>query len=158
MPESNTQTQFERGRRPSPQHRLLDILVGRWINEGETVASADAPAVKILTSDVYEWMPGGFFVVHTAYGRIGDVDVGGTELIGYDEASENYRTHFFDSQGGITTEDLTIRDGVWTWQGTATRATGTFSADGRTLPVRHERSDDGVNWVPAMEVTLSKVE
>lgn len=133
-------------------------LVGRWINEGETVASEGAPAVKILTSDVYEWMPGGFFVLHTAYGRVGEVDVGGTEIIGYDAASKNYRTHFFDSQGSITTEELTVRDGVWTWQGKQTRATGTFSADGRILPVLHERSDDGVNWLPAMEVTLSKVE
>ncbi len=158
MAEQSTETQFEQGREPGPDHRLLDVLVGRWINEGETVPSEGAPAVKILTSDVYEWMPGGFFVLHTAYGRIGEVDVGGTEIIGYDEASKKYRTHFFDSQGNITTEELTVRDGVWTWQGNQTRATGTFSVDGRTLPVLHERSDDGVNWLPAMEVTLSKVE
>ena len=158
MTEQNTKRQFEQGRMPGPEHRRLDILVGRWINEGETVASEGAPAMKILTSDVYEWMPGGFFLLHTAYGRIGDVDVGGTEIIGYDEASKTYRTHFFDSQGNVTNEELTIRDGVWTWQGKATRAMGTFSADGRTVSVRHERSDDGVTWVPGMEITLCKVE
>ena len=158
MAEPNQQTEFDHAEKPGPEHRLLDILVGRWINEGETVASDTAPAVKIVTSDVYEWMPGGFFVLHTAYGRIGDVDVGGTEIIGYDEASKKYRTHFFDSQGGVTTEELTVRDGVWTWQGKATRASATFSADRRTVAVRHERSDDGVNWVPAMEITLYKVE
>jgi hypothetical protein len=32
-------------------------------------------------------MPGGFFVLHTAYGRIGDTAVGGTEIIGYDAES-----------------------------------------------------------------------
>jgi hypothetical protein len=35
----------------------------------------------ITTSDVYEWAPGGFFLLHTAYGRIGEFDVGGTEII-----------------------------------------------------------------------------
>ena len=30
--------------------------------------------------------------------RIGDVGVGGVEIIGYDTASQKYRSHFFDSQ------------------------------------------------------------
>jgi hypothetical protein len=28
---------------------------------------------------------------------------------------------------------------------------------GRTMPTRHERSDDGMNWRPSMNVTLRKV-
>jgi hypothetical protein len=35
-----------------------------WINEGHTIETADIPSIPILTSDVYEWAPGGFFVVH----------------------------------------------------------------------------------------------
>ena len=50
---------------PGAEHKLLDVFIGKWINEGHTAASADAPSVKILTSDVYEWVPGGFFVLHT---------------------------------------------------------------------------------------------
>src|SRR4051812_5350508 len=44
------------------------------------------PVPGVLRVDVYEWMPGGFFVLHTAYGRIGDVGGGGTEIIGFDPA------------------------------------------------------------------------
>jgi hypothetical protein len=40
--------------------------------------------VPILTSDVYEWAPGGFFVVHSAFGKIGETSVGGVEIIGVD--------------------------------------------------------------------------
>jgi hypothetical protein len=47
------------------------------------------PESKILVSDVYEWAPGRFFVIHPAYGRIG---VGGVEIIGYDTASQKYRS------------------------------------------------------------------
>jgi len=50
------------------RHEALDVLIGKWINEGHTVASAQLPSLPILTSDVYEWAPGGFFVVHSAYG------------------------------------------------------------------------------------------
>jgi hypothetical protein len=65
---------------PGPEHRLLGIFIGKWINEGQTIVSGDIPVIKILTSDVYEWMLGRFFVLHTAYGRIGSMDVGGTEI------------------------------------------------------------------------------
>jgi hypothetical protein len=142
---------------PGVEHRRLEALIGKWINEGETVASAEAPAMPIVTSDVYEWVPGGFFVVHSAYGRIGQIGVGGTEIIGYDADSGTYRCHFFDSQGNATTQELTESDGVWTWLGETTRCIATLDDAGRTLTAHHERTDDGVTWVPSMEVTLTKV-
>jgi hypothetical protein len=114
--------------------------------------------MKITASDVYQWVPGGFFVLHPAYGRVGEIEVGGVEMIGYDPASGTYRTHFFDSQGNASTHELTFRDGVWTWQGEHTRCRGVFTDDGKTMTAHHERSDDGVTWVPSMDVTLRKVE
>jgi hypothetical protein len=39
---------------PSALDRL-DVFIGRWLTEGETVATAEAPSVRILASDVYEW-------------------------------------------------------------------------------------------------------
>jgi Protein of unknown function (DUF1579) len=50
-----------------------------------------------VTSDVYEWAPGGFFVLHSAYGQLAGADVGGIEIMGYDQASNEYRSWFFDS-------------------------------------------------------------
>jgi hypothetical protein len=135
----------------------LDVFIGRWLTEGETVAGPGAPAVKILASDVYEWAPGGFFVHHIAYGRIGSTDVAGTEIIGYDAASGKYRVHFFDSQGNTVAQELSVRDGVWTWQGERTRCTGVFREGGRVMTAKHERSEDGVRWVPSMEVRLTRV-
>ena len=142
---------------PGAAHKRLDIFIGKWINEGHTIASADAPAVKILTSDIYEWMPGGFFVLHTAYGRIGDSDVGGTEIIGYDAASKTYRAHFFDSQGNLSAHELTVQGDTWTWKGEKTGCTAVFTDNGKTQTAHHERLDDRGQWVPAMDVTLIKV-
>lgn len=144
--------------KPGAEHKRLEVLVGKWMTEGETIPSEGAPAMKILASDVYEWVPGGFFILHTAYGRVGSIEVGGVEMIGYDAERKNYRVTFFDSQGNQTSHTLTPRDGKWIWQGENTRCTGLFSDDGKTLTAHHERSDDGVTWVPSMDVTLSKVE
>jgi hypothetical protein len=40
--------------KPGPEHKFLDVFIGKWINEGHTIATADVQSVKILTSDVYE--------------------------------------------------------------------------------------------------------
>jgi hypothetical protein len=57
---------------------------------------------------------------------------------------------------------LTVRDGIWTWTGPwageGHRATSVLSDDGKTQTCLHERSEDGVNWQPSMEVKLIKAE
>lgn len=74
------------------RHQALAVLIGKWINEGHTTGTAEIPPVLILTSDVYEWAPGGFFVVHSAFGKIGETAVGGVEIIGVD--GQAYRSTF----------------------------------------------------------------
>jgi Protein of unknown function (DUF1579) len=146
------------GSAPGAAQRALSVLIGRWINEGATVASGETPATPITTSDVYDWAPGGFFVLHSAYGRIGDVSVGGIEVIGYDPRSRTSRCHFFDSDGGTSTQEMTLGDGTVTWEGDGTRCESTFEDDGRTLAAHHQRLDENGTWVPSMEVTLRRVD
>jgi len=141
-----------------PELDRLNVFIGRWLTEGETVSEAGAQATPIVASDVYQWAPGGRFVIHPAYGRIGSAAVGGLEVIGYDASTGQFQTHFFDSEGNTTRETLSYRDGIWTWQGGRTRCRGVFSDDGRTLTANHERSDDGEHWRPSMTVTLRKIE
>jgi len=144
--------------KPGPEHERLNAIIGRWINEGHTINPDGTPGIKILASDVYEWAPGGFVVVHPAYGLIGGIGVGGVEIIGYDSTSQKYQVHFFDSQGNVTRHGLTIQDRTWIWQGEHTRCTGVFSEDGKTQTAHHERTDGGEHWVASMDVTLRKVE
>src|SRR5258708_34268177 len=84
--------------KPGQAHKLLDVFIGKWLNEGETVANANAPSVRIVTSDVYEWVPGGFFVLHTAYGRIGRFYSGGMEIIVFEAGRKNYKCRFVYGQ------------------------------------------------------------
>lgn len=142
----------------APELDRLNVLIGRSITEGETAGSAEVLPARILASDVYNWAPGGHFVMHPAFGRIGPSDVGGLEVIGYDSASGQFRTHFFDSQGNTAAQTLSFRDGIWAWQGARTRCTGVFTDEGKTLTARHERSDDGKHGVPSMTVTMRKID
>jgi hypothetical protein len=64
------------------EYERLEVLIGKWINVGKTEPMAGEPPLDIATSDIDEWMPGGYFILHQAYGRLGTMDVGGTEIIG----------------------------------------------------------------------------
>jgi hypothetical protein len=136
------------------RHAALDVLIGKWINEGHTVATPEVPSVPILTSDVYEWAPGGFFVVHSAYGRIGESSVGGVEIIGV--AGDAYVSTFYDSFGNVHTSRLEIDGDLMRWLGDRTRCTVTLTDGGMTQVAHHESSPDGVVWTASMDVTLRK--
>ena len=106
-----------RRRSATPATQALAVLIGNWINEGATIATADVPSVPIRTSDVYEWVPGGFFVVHTAFGKIGDTSVGGVSIIGV--GGDAYDDTFYDSFGNAHRSRLEIDGDVHRWIGLA---------------------------------------
>lgn len=145
------------GIQPGLEHKNLETVIGKWINQGYTVEDLGLPPVKILTSDVYEWMPGGFFVLHTAYGRIGTMDVGGTEILGYDQVNNKYFSTFYDSRGNVNKADLIIDGDTWIWKGEATGCTAIFTENGKIQTAHHVRRDESGSWVPSMEVVLTKV-
>lgn len=112
---------------PGVEYRLLDAIVGRWMNVGHTFGSDGVPDLSIRTTDIYEWAPGGFFVVHTAFGLIGEQAVGGIEITGrYNPEPRAFQTTFFDSQGNVTNEELFVDATTWRWVGTDVRCTGTL--------------------------------
>ncbi|HSX28852.1 MAG TPA: hypothetical protein VLF60_05380 [Candidatus Saccharimonadales bacterium] len=138
----------------NPALDKLDIFIGKWINHGHVVGTDE----EILTSDVYEWLPGRQFVLHTAYGRVGARDVGGVELIGYDTAAEIFISHLFTDGGEMRQSKLTF-DGehTCTWRAKETGCTAEFSDDGMVQTAHHVRLDEHGEWVPSMEVVLRKV-
>ncbi len=142
---------------PSAELQRLELLVGKWNTEGETHASADAPAVKVTGVDIYEWMTGKFFLVHRADGHMGNEELNVLEFIGYDASSQMYTCHSFDHRGNSDLFQANLRDHTWTIEGKSSRFTGIFANTGNTLTGQWEQSSDGVNWLPWMDIKLTKV-
>jgi hypothetical protein len=142
---------------PSAEIQCLDLFIGTWNTEGETHASADAPAVKVTGLDTYEWMSGKFFLVHCANGHIGNEELNTIEFIGYDPSSQTYTCRSFDSRGNCELRQANFRDPMWTIEGKSSRFTGMFAIGGNTLTGKWEQSSDGLNWLPWMDVKLTKV-
>ncbi len=61
--DNNTQASSQPPK-PGPEHKRLDALVGKWKSDGRTIAGGDEPVIKISGTDAYEWLPGGFFLLH----------------------------------------------------------------------------------------------
>jgi hypothetical protein len=145
----------------SPENELLNVVVGRWHTTGEVVAAK--PALKIDSIDTYEWLPGGYSLIHYADSNIGDDKIHSIEIIGYDASRKMYFAPFFDDQGGAGWEEIRVKDNTWTWHGKDVmgakyhRCRAVFSEDGNTIEARHERSEDDKNWEVWMDIVLTKI-
>ncbi len=147
---------------PDPEHKKLNVFIGKWHTTGEVAATGSQQAFKVDFVDSYKWYPGEFFLVHEAEGTVGEEFSNSIEIIGYDNARSCYISTFFDSTGGSGNEDIHANGNTWTWRGTEVmgakehRCIAVVSDDKRTIEARHEKSDDGINWELWMDVVLRK--
>jgi hypothetical protein len=134
----------------------LDVLTGAWRSRGRTVAAPGAPAVEIEGTDVYEWLPGGGFMVHTVDVRVGGEPVRVLELIG-DFDGGSYAMRAFDHAGTFSEMRATV-DGTgrrWTFADDTTRAFLDVDPAGTTMSARWERlTDDG--WTHWMDMSFTR--
>jgi catechol 2,3-dioxygenase-like lactoylglutathione lyase family enzyme len=144
--------------RATPELERLEVLVGRWRTRGSTRPGAEAHAAEIVALDTYDWLPGGFGLLHRVDGRVGDQRVEGAEIIGYDPERAAYVTQYFGSDGPAAYEASfgELDDALtWTMRSKADRFTGTFSDDGNSI-TGHWELHDGSSWHPWMDITLTK--
>jgi Protein of unknown function (DUF1579) len=172
MPETHGTRHPTRAAAPSPQVQRLGALVGWWRSEGRILGEVPVP---ISGTDVYEWLPGGFFLVHRVDVVVGQQKVRALELIGpYDPATKAFVARAYDNLGNVTVTRARVDEqGAWrfTGGGAVAAVARTFFADGNgvmrsTLTVspdrsgmtaRWERGDDGASWQPWMEVTFTRM-
>ena len=116
---------------PDPALKRFEKLVGTWDMQGRT---PDATEDNIFGWNMFEWLPGGFFLQSR-----GEIDFRGfklhsLELIGYDPASHAFPSRVYSSMSGdISPYYWDVQgDTVTHWMETS-KFTGTLSADGRTL-------------------------
>jgi hypothetical protein len=157
---------------PSPQTQRLGALVGRWRSQGHVVGD---PPVPITGTDTYQWLPGGFFLVHHVDVMLGDQRVQAIELIGeYDPGSDAFTARAYDNLGNVTVMQARVDEqGVWRFTGggdvapvarpasvdaiAAVRSTLTISPDRSGMTARWERSHDGVSWQPWMDMSFTRM-
>ena len=69
---------------PTAKHRALGVFAEKWITHGTIRATDDAAASEMRAIDQYEWLPGGFFMLHKVDALIAGTVSQSIEVIGYD--------------------------------------------------------------------------
>ena len=140
-------------------HRGLQPLVGRWLSEGETLATTDEPSVRIQGIDDYRWMPGGHFLLHRVDVTFGDAKVDAIEMIGFDTATGTYPMRAYDNDGVETLMTGEFRDdGTFRLTSDEQRPTIEFADDGTRMVAHWERRISGGEWTPWMEMRLTRLD
>lgn len=141
---------------PHTKKEILNKLVGRWITSTNIRARNGSPATTVSGSDVYQWAPGGNFLLHFAYGIRDTVGFGAMEVIGYDKESDKFISYSFNPDGSFSKDTLTVNNNIWVWTGKEVRSTGTMNEDGKVLRVNHEITTDDKTYAPYMEGVLTR--
>jgi hypothetical protein len=148
----------------------LHAIVGRWETSGHVIGE---PPIPVVGTDIYEVFAGGYFVVHHVDVTIGKQPLRAIEIIGEpDAASGGYLARSFDSEGNAELMQVMIdEDGVFHFAGgpdvaAAAQPTGTSTArvrstltvadDRRSMTALWERSEDGINWHPWMDISFTR--
>jgi uncharacterized protein (TIGR02246 family) len=88
---------------PSPELRRLDPLVGEWTVEGYARESPAGPAGPVSSRETFEWLDGGYFLVHRYDTKFGDEPrQKGVMYWGYDTEGDRFLLHFFSNNGPYT--------------------------------------------------------
>ena len=134
----------------APDIAAMRPLIGAWMSSGRTVDGVDVEG-----SDVYEWLPGGRFVVHRVDVRMGDEQVDVLEVIGEADA-DALLMRSFDGHGGTAVMRATVDAvGVWTFAGPTERATLVVAPS--TMSATWERDVDGT-WEHWMDMEFRRVD
>jgi len=137
----------------------LNVFVGTWKTEGEMRSTPSAKHVGFTAADTYEWLPGGYFLMHRFDADMPDGNVKGIEVIGYSPESMTYPMYSFDSMGNMSIMQASVEGIKWAFTGEDIRFTGGFRDDAKIFAGFWEiRSGEGAHWQPWMDVTLKKVE
>jgi hypothetical protein len=150
----------------------LSAIVGRWNTSGYVIGD---PRVPVEGTDIYEVLSGGHFLVHHVDVTVGGRVVRAIEIIGEpDPESDAYLARSFDSDGNAEVMRLRIDDdGTFRFSGggdvapaaqsgdaptTHVRSTLTVSEDRASMKALWERSEDGIDWEPWMDITFTRSE
>jgi hypothetical protein len=146
-----------------PALARLDVLVGRWTVQPK-VEGLGAAWTEIA------WVEGGQYLrLFTDAEPVPDTapqawrennPLPATELVGLDDAGEEFAVLYADARGVHRVYRMTFADGVWRrWRdapGFHQRFTGKLGADGDTIDARWERSADGADWALDFELTYRR--
>src|SRR5687767_9890233 len=110
-------------------HQQLNKFVGLWNTTGRILPTTTSPEISVSGTDSYEWLPGGYFLLHKVDVQMGDERNETLEIIGWNHLHKHYVLQYYESKGNSGSMAGTVANGQWTFLGETLRFKGGFNAD-----------------------------
>lgn len=143
--------------KPGDQIRKLSFLIGNWHTRGEILQGALTSSKEISGMDTYEWISGGFFILHRVDVFMANKRTEVIEIIGYDKSRKSFFMKSFDNHGEATTIYAVLeKSGVLKLGDKKMKSTLTVNKSGNSMTAKWQLSENGKTWKPWMDIKLSK--
>ena len=83
---------------PHPELKRLEPLLGTWRSEDHTEDSIYGPGVPVASTESFDWLDGGYFLVSTYNAVFGDPAQKGVMYWGYDAEADRIRLTGWSAQ------------------------------------------------------------
>lgn len=135
----------------------LNFLIGTWKTEGEVRAEGKTPKITFKGIDSYEWILKKTFILHKVDVTMGKKKIEALEIIGGSVAgNKKYKLRSFDNDGTFNEMEGHIdRTGALQIVGANMRSKVVIHHK-KKLIAHWERLNDNKEWVPWMDLQLSK--
>jgi hypothetical protein len=155
-------------RPPDPELKRLEPLLGTWRTEDHTRDTVLGPGVPVTSTETFQWLDGGYFLVSTYDTVFGPEPAQkGVMYWGYDSTDRKFRNIFFSNNGPFTEEgnryEGAVADGKLTFVGPA-RYQYDLDDDGAirvnpdgTISVAWWLRDETGRWQPWMSNTFQRI-
>jgi Protein of unknown function (DUF1579) len=151
--------------KPAPELKKLDYFAGDWRLDGDMKPNPMGPGGKTTLIEHNKWMEGGFFLVsNSEFKSAGMGNGSGISFMGYSSEEKTYTYDEYNSMGEAVHSKGTLDGDAWTW--TATEKMNGQTMKGRftiktlsdtSYSFKYEISQDGTNWITAMDGKATKV-
>jgi len=144
-------------KKPSVQLKKLNFLIGKWHTQGKILQGASASSKDIRGMDTYEWVSGGFFILHRVDVFMGNERTEAVEIIGYDQSRKSYFMKSFDNQGASMIMYAVLdKPGVLKFGDAKMKTILTANKNGNSMSAKWELSENGKTWKPWMNIQFDK--
>jgi hypothetical protein len=143
--------------KPSGQIRKLNFLIGNWHTKGEILQVPPNSSKEIRGMDTYEWISGGFFILHRVDVFMANERTEVIEIIGYEKSIKSFFMKSFDNHGEATVMYAVLeKPGVLKFGDKKMKTTLTVNKSGNSMIAKWELSENGKTWKPWMNIKFNK--
>jgi len=103
--------------KPGPEHKRLEVFVGKWTGSGEVKPGPMGPGGKMTWTETCAWYAGGFAVMCNSIFKGAMGDAKGHSILTYNAEEKTYVYFGVDSNGAVETSKGGVQGKVWNWAG-----------------------------------------